>query len=68
MTTVKATKIANCEVSISLAEVADIVRHELNAHGSRAAGVNIAIPPKTSFCVVKSEDSNKDMLCFRWQE
>jgi len=71
MSTVKATKISNCEVSISLAEAAEIVRHELNSHGSRGAGMNIAIPPKATFHIERntiSEDRTDDVLIFSWQE
>jgi len=73
MTTVKATKVSNCEVSISLIEVAEIIRHELNAYGSRSAGVNIAIPPKAKFEIIEGRDSdghNPSLSIFKfyWQE
>jgi len=69
MTTVKATKVSNCEVSISLIEVAEIIRHELNTHGSRAAGVNIAIPLRADFAVERNEtDATTFKLIFRWKE
>ena len=69
MSTVKATKISNCEVSISLAEAAEVIRHELNAHGSRGTGMNIAIPPKASFKVDMPDGTGKnDTFIFRWQE
>ena len=66
---IKATKTTACEVSIPLIEAAEALRHELNAHGSRAAGTNVAIPPHASFYVSRDpEDSGKDMLIFRWTE
>ena len=66
---IKATKTTANEVSISMIEVAEIIRHELNAHGSRAAGINVAIPPKAGFYITKDpEDSDKNNLIFRWTE
>jgi len=67
--TIKATKTSACEVSITLNEAVEIIRHELNIHGSREAGANIAIPPHASFFIVSDEtDSNKRTLVFRWNE
>ena len=66
---IKATKTTANEVSIPMTEVADIIRHELNAHGSRTAGINVAIPPTASFYIIKDpEDSDKNLFVFRWTE
>lgn len=69
---IKVSKISTCEVSIPLYDAAELIRHELNSHGSREAGANVSIPPKAAVTIERGRDNNgatsADTLIFRWEE
>lgn len=63
---IKVEKVTQCVVSIPLVYAAELIREELNLHGSRQAKTAVSIPGKAEVVIERIEGEQR--LIFRWVE